>query len=233
MQERETCKNARNECVIHVTFRGASPKLDYWWGLGMYPIDAMYAAYFPVLSAPCWWEWQVVHLAAYAAVWCCRCVCWGWSGYLVLFVQGRRSEGSDSRSLEWDHDSFGQSMNAEQQRVEEFLLNSSYHSPSPSSLAAAIQSCLHSAKMMLPHPATGCTGPSWVDIQRKTQQHMQFEPKFLHSHEKHGEEVEACSLQHSATCSVSSSLTCYSFTRLPRVAAQWLDSGNYTNNSPG
>ena len=44
MWKRETCKNARNECVIHVTLRGASPKLDHWWGLGMYPSDAMYAS---------------------------------------------------------------------------------------------------------------------------------------------------------------------------------------------
>ena len=69
--------------------------------------------------------------------------------------------------------------NAEQQRVEEFLLNSSYHSPSPSSLAAATQSCLHSAKMMFPHPTAGCIDRSWFDIQRKTQQHLRFEPKYL------------------------------------------------------
>ena len=52
--------------------------------------------------------------------------------------------------------------NAEQQRVEEFLPNSSYHSPSSSSRVAASQSCLHSAKMMLPCSAVGCTNPSWV-----------------------------------------------------------------------
>ena len=122
--------------------------------------------------------------------------------------------------------------NAEQQRVEEFLPNSSYHSPSSSSRAAAIQSCLHSAKMMLPCSAAGCTNPSWVDTHKRTKQHLQFEPKYLHSHEKHGEEAEACSLRHFATCSVLSSLTHYS-SALSWVAAQRLDSGNYTNDSLG
>ena len=46
-KKKETGKNAinaRNECVIHVTFRGTSPKLDHWPGLGLYPSNVNYAS---------------------------------------------------------------------------------------------------------------------------------------------------------------------------------------------
>ena len=66
-------------------------------------------AYLPVLSIPCWWEWQVVHLASNAAAWCCRCACWGWSGSLVLLVLCWCSGGSGSRLPEWDLGSSSQS----------------------------------------------------------------------------------------------------------------------------
>ena len=82
-------------------------------------------------------------------------------------------------------------------------------------------------------PAAGCTDPNWVGTQRRTQLHPRVELKYLHNHEMYGEEASACSWQHSATCSMSSSLTHYSCVELPQAAAQMLDSDNYTNENPG
>ena len=159
----KNARNARNECVIHVTFRGTSPKMDHWPGLGMYPSNIMYSS----LSS-CSFCTMLMRVASCASLMLLR-------GVVDVHVEGGLDllrwlfyvaavEVQILNPLSEIMIALGRVRRAEQQRVEEFLLNSSYHRPSPSSRAAAIQSCLHSTKMMLPHPATGCTDPSWVDI---------------------------------------------------------------------